>query len=133
MRLCPSLLITASLLVLLTGCRQSSPPTESDWTLYGRTTDEQRFSPLTQINDQNIAQLGLTWSRELGTTRGLEATPLESEGIIYTTGEWSVAFALDARSGRILWTFDPKVDRSIARTICCDVVNRGVALYRGKV
>ena len=133
MRLCPSLLITASALVLLTACRQSSPPTESDWTLYGRTTDEQRFSPLTQINDQNIAQLGLTWSRELGTTRGLEATPLESEGIIYTTGEWSVAFALDARSGRILWTFDPKVDRSIARTICCDVVNRGVALYRGKV
>jgi quinohemoprotein ethanol dehydrogenase len=105
----------------------------ADWPLYGGTTDEQRFSPLTQINDQNIAQLGLKWSRELGTTRGLEATPIVSGGVIYTTGEWSTAYALDARDGKILWTFDPKVDRGRARTICCDAVNRGVALYHGKV
>jgi quinohemoprotein ethanol dehydrogenase len=101
--------------------------------MYGRTNDEQRFSPLNQINEQNIGKLGLAWSKELGTTRGLEATPLVSNGVIYTTGEWSVAFALDAKSGEILWTFDPKVPRAIARTICCDVVNRGVALYDGKV
>jgi quinohemoprotein ethanol dehydrogenase len=118
---------------LLAGCSKSTPPTNADWAQYGRTTDEQRFSPLTQINEQNIGQLGLAWSRELGTTRGLEATPLESEGVLYTTGEWSVAFALDARDGKILWTFDPKVDRGRARTICCDAVNRGVALYHGKV
>ena len=70
---------------------------------------------------------------ELGTTRGLEATPLVSNGVIYTTGEWSVAYALDVKSGEILWTFDPKVPRARARTICCDAVNRGVALYNGKV
>ena len=74
--------------------------------------DEQRFSPLSQINEQNIGRLGLAWSKELGTTRGLEATPIVSNGVIYTTVEWSVALALDARSGAILWTFDPKVNRA---------------------
>ncbi len=96
-------------------------------------TDEQRFSPLTQINEQTIGQLGLLWSRELGVTHGLEATPLVANGVIYTTGQWSVAYALDARTGEILWTFDPKVSRANIRTICCDTVNRGVALYDGKV
>ena len=53
--------------------------------------------------------------------------------MIYTTGQWSVAYALDARTGKILWTFDPQVSRANVRTICCDIVNRGVALYEGKV
>jgi quinohemoprotein ethanol dehydrogenase len=88
---------------------------------------------LGQISEQNIGQLGLLWDRELGTTRGLEATPLVSNGVIYTTGEWSVAYALNAKTGEILWTFDPQVPRSRARTICCDVVNRGVAIYNGQV
>jgi len=101
--------------------------------MYGRTNDEQRFSPLKQINDQNVQKLGLVWSHEFGTNRGLEATPLVVNGVIYTTGEWSVVYALNARTGEILWTYDPKVPRSRARTICCDVVNRGVALYHGTV
>ena len=126
-------LITLALLLPVVGCSKSSPPAEADWTTYGRTNDEQRFSPLTQINEQNIGQLGLAWSRELGTTRGLEATPLLSDGVLYTSGEWSIAYALDAHNGKILWTFDPKVDRGRARRICCDAVNRGVALYDGKV
>jgi quinohemoprotein ethanol dehydrogenase len=130
-----SLLLVGSL--SLAACKKSSPSLASsgdaDWTTYGRTNDEQRFSPLDQINEQNIGQLGLQWSRELGTSRGLEATPLVSNGVIYTTGEWSVAYALDAKTGEILWTFDPKVPRARARFICCDVVNRGVALYHDKV
>jgi quinohemoprotein ethanol dehydrogenase len=130
-----------SILVLLVGCLiiggcgKSTPGADdgADWAMYGRTYDEQRFSPLSQINQQNIAHLGLAWSRELGTTRGLEATPVVAGGVIYTTSQWSVAYALDARNGKILWTFDPKVSRANVRTICCDTVNRGVALYRGKV
>jgi len=137
MRLSISLLLAGSLLISVVGCKKSPPPTAAgdgaDWAMYGRTTDEQRFSPLSQINEQNIGRLGLAWSKELGTTRGLEATPIVSNGVIYTTAEWSVALALDAKSGAILWTFDPKVNRAHARTICCDVVNRGVALYHGKV
>jgi quinohemoprotein ethanol dehydrogenase len=126
------------LLLLAIGACKKSPPTSgagvgADWTMYGRTNDEQRFSPLSEINERNIGQLGLLWDRELGTTRGLEATPLVSNGVIYTTGEWSVAYALDARTGEILWMFDPQVPRARVRTICCDVVNRGVALYNDKV
>jgi quinohemoprotein ethanol dehydrogenase len=130
-------LFVCSFVLTLGACKSSnSSKTVSDgtdWTMYGRTNDEQRFSPLDQISEQNVGQLGLLWSRELGTTRGLEATPLVLNGVIYTTGEWSVAYALDAKTGEILWTFDPKVPRARVRTICCDVVNRGVALHRGKV
>ena len=101
--------------------------------MYGRTYDDHRFSPLNQINEQTVGKLGLAWSRELGTTRGLEATPLVEDGVIYTTGSWSVVYAIDAKTGELRWTYDPKVPRERAFFICCDVVNRGVALYRGKV
>ena len=137
MRLSMRLLVFSSLVLSLAACQKpvssAAMSGAADWTTYGRTNDEQRFSPLNQINEQTIGQLGLLWDRELGTTRGLEATPLVSNGVIYTTGEWSVAYALDAKTGGILWTFDPKVPRARARTICCDVVNRGVALYNGKI
>ncbi|HEV8498578.1 MAG TPA: PQQ-dependent dehydrogenase, methanol/ethanol family, partial [Gemmatimonadaceae bacterium] len=105
----------------------------ANWLTYGRTYNEQRFSPLRQINDSTVGRLGLVWSHELPTTRGVEATPIVVDGVIYTTSSWSVVYAFDARSGRQLWMYDPKVDRSRTRTVCCDVVNRGLALYRGKV
>src|ERR1700722_9758845 len=130
------LLLTGSLVLALGGCRQSAPAAVdngADWTMYGTTNDEQRFSPLNQINEQSVSRLGLVWSMELGTTNGLEATPIVSNGVIYTTALWSVAYAVNARTGKILWTFDPKVPRSRARIICCDAVNRGVALYHGRV
>ena len=128
---------TASALLTLAACKSlnssKSFADSTNWSMYGRTNDEQRFSPLKQINDQNVQKLGLVWSHEFGTNRGLEATPLVVNGVIYTTSEWSVVYALNARTGEILWTYDPKVPRSRARTICCDVVNRGVALYHGTV
>lgn len=105
----------------------------SDWSMHGGNYQEQQFSPLKQINEENVWKLGLVWNHEFGTNRGLEATPLVVNGVIYTTIEWSVAYAMDARTGKVLWTFDPKVPRSRARRICCDVVNRGVAVYHNKV
>src|SRR5690242_14800803 len=105
----------------------------ANWLMNGRTYDDHRFSPLTQINEQTVSKLGLAWSREMGTTRGLEATPLVKDGVIYTTGSWSIVEALDAKTGEVRWTYDPKVPREQAYFICCDVVNRGVALYHGKV
>ena len=125
---------------LLAACKQSGFSESSknavepaDWSLHGGGYEEQQFSPLKQIDAANVRKLGLVWSHEFGTNRGLEATPLEVNGVIYTTVEWSVVYALDARTGKVLWSFDPKVPRSRARTICCDVVNRGVAFYKGKV
>ncbi len=103
------------------------------WLTYGRTYSEQRFSPLAQIDESNVSELGLAWAFEPGTKRGLEATPIVVGGTIYTTGTWSVIFAIDARTGDLKWRYDPRVPRETAGIACCDVVNRGVAVYKGRV
>lgn len=105
----------------------------SNWLTHGRTYDEQRYSPLAQINEINVSQLGLAWSFDVESTRGLEATPLVVDGIIYTTGAWSVVYAINAKTGKLLWRYDPEADRSRAVHACCDVVNRGLALWQGKL
>jgi quinohemoprotein ethanol dehydrogenase len=104
-----------------------------NWLSHGRTPAEQRFSPLDRIRPSNIAKLGLAWSYETRTRRGLEATPLVVDGVLYATGTWSVVYALDAKSGRELWRYDPKVAREVGRKACCDVVNRGVAYFDGRI
>ena len=104
-----------------------------NWMSYGRTYGEERFSPLKQINDQNVAKLGLAWYFDLDTRRGQEATPLVIDGVMYFTSAWSKVFALRAATGEKLWSFDPKVDPGWAVNACCDVVNRGVAAWNGKV
>ncbi|REJ84196.1 MAG: PQQ-dependent dehydrogenase, methanol/ethanol family [Acidobacteria bacterium] len=104
-----------------------------DWLSYGRTYKEQRYSPLDQITSENVDQLGIAWVYELGSKRGIEATPLVVDGVLYTTGAWSVVYALDVVTGEPLWTHDPDVPREVAQKACCDVVNRGAALYEGKI
>jgi len=104
-----------------------------NWMTYGRTYDEQRFSLLNQINDSNVPQLGLAWYFDLDTRRGQEATPVVVDGVMYFTTAWSKVFALNAASGQLLWSFDPKVPGAWAVNACCDVVNRGVAVWNGKV
>ena len=104
-----------------------------NWMSHGRTYDEQRYSPLAQIDTENVADLGLAWSYDLGTDRGVEATSIMVDGILYATSSWSIVVALDARTGRELWRFDPKVDKQKSLHTCCDVVNRGVAVWEGKV
>ena len=104
-----------------------------DWITHGRDYAETRFSPLKQINAENANQLGLAWSFDTGTDRGLEATPLIVDGVMYTTGSWSIVYALDARTGKQLWKWDPQVPRRYGAKACCDVVNRGVAVYKGRV
>ena len=104
-----------------------------DWLTYGRSYAEQRHSPLTQINRDSLSDLGLAWTIDLGTKRGIQSTPLVVDGIMYLTGPWSILYAIDVRKGELLWTFDPEVDRDKAIVFCCGVVNRGPALYRGSV
>lgn len=105
----------------------------SEWLTHGRTWREQRFSPLDTVNTKNVDELGLAWHYELDTDRGQEATPLVIDGVIYFTSAWSKAFALDARTGEELWTFDPEVPRRYGVNACCDVVNRGLAAWGDKV
>jgi PQQ-dependent dehydrogenase (methanol/ethanol family) len=104
-----------------------------NWLAHGRTYDEKRFSPLTAINDENISELGLAWYFDTQTNRGLEASPIVVDGIMYTTGSWSIVFANDAKTGEPIWQYDPKVPKEWGANACCDVVNRGVALWEGAI
>jgi quinohemoprotein ethanol dehydrogenase len=104
-----------------------------NWLSHGRTYDEQRFSPLAEISTSNVSTLGLAWSLDLDTTRGQEATPLVADGVLYSTSAWSKVQAIDAATGRLLWQYDPKVPGETGVKACCDVVNRGVALWKGRV
>lgn len=141
-----SVLTLQALLLLLPACaRQQSPPTVDDialraaaqspaeWLSVGRDQAETRFSPLQQISSSNVQRLGLAWSYDTRSLRGLEATPLVANGVMYASSDWSNVFALDARTGRELWRWDAQADRVRGNRACCDVVNRGVALYKGKV
>ena len=105
----------------------------ANWLTYGRTYSEQRFSPLKSIDENSVSKLGLAWFYDLETKRGVEATPLVKDGVIYTSSAWSVVYAFDAKTGTKLWEYDPKVPKDHAKYVCCDVVNRGVALYKNRV
>ena len=109
------------------------------WVSYGNDLAERRYSPLDQIDAGNVNRLGLSWTYVVGDGGGnQEATPLAWNGTLYGITNWSIVFAVDARTGIERWRYDPQVDRTFAtpgqnRGICCGVVNRGVALYDGKV
>jgi quinohemoprotein ethanol dehydrogenase len=106
----------------------------ANWLTYGRTYDEQRFSPLKQINPGNVGQLRLAWHYDLDAAhRVQETTPLIVDGVMYVTSAWSKVFALDPATGKEIWRFDPAVPGSTGVRGCCDVANRGVAFWNGKV
>jgi quinohemoprotein ethanol dehydrogenase len=136
-------------LFLFTSCSQEKPAgwidyerlnnqDSKDWLTLGGNQMMQHYSPLNTINKSNVKDLGFAWeydaSTYIGTVpRGLEATPIVVDGIMYTSGAWGAVYALDAKTGKELWTYKPKVDASYGRRACCDVVNRGVAVWEGKV
>ena len=107
--------------------------TPAEWLGYGFDREETRHSPLTGISKENIADLGVAWTYDLATSRGVESTPIVIDGVMYVTSAWSIVYALDAKTGEELWVYDPGVDRAVGVNACCDVVNRGVALYDGKL
>jgi len=112
---------------------QAAAEQDAHWPNHGRTSDEQRYSPLDQINARTVSGLGLAWYADLPTERGVEATPIEVDGVIYNTLPFNVTTAYDARTGRILWTYDPEISPQTGRLACCDIVSRGVAVSNGKV
>ena len=103
------------------------------WMSHGRTYSEQRFSPLDSISKTNVGTLGLGWFADIDTDRGQEATPIVVDGVLYVSTAWSRVKAFDARTGQALWSFDPQVPGEWGVNACCDVVNRGVAVWKGKV
>jgi quinohemoprotein ethanol dehydrogenase len=114
--------------------RNAAKSDGSEWISYGFTPQETRYSPLSQINASNVAKLGLAWSYEVGPGGGgQEATPLVHNGVIFSITQWSNVFAVDARTGKEKWKWDPEVNQNIRSKICCGIVHRGIALYDGKV
>jgi quinohemoprotein ethanol dehydrogenase len=135
----------AAVAMVLAGCQGKGPAavdaqrlTAADkepgnWMSHGRTYSEQRFSPLDKVNTDNVKDLGLAWSFELSTNRGVETTPIVVDGVMYVTSSWSLVYALNAKTGELLWKYDPQVDKAVGHNACCDVVNRGVAVWKGRV
>ncbi|HUN25274.1 MAG TPA: PQQ-dependent dehydrogenase, methanol/ethanol family [Steroidobacteraceae bacterium] len=111
-----------------------SPANAGQWMSYGRDYSEQRYSPLDQINVENVSQLGLTWYADLAERGGAyETTPIAVDGELFVTSPWSKVYAFDARTGKRLWKYDPMVPGRWAVNLCCGIVNRGVAVWKGKV
>ncbi len=142
-KFCSFAMPLALMVGILAGCGQKSAEVvdddtlraadtdANDWLTYGRTYSEQRFSPLKQIDENSVGRLGLVWSYDMGVKRALESTPLVKDGVMYVTSAWSLVYAMDAKTGKLLWKYDPKAAKDHARYMCCDVVNRGVAMYKG--
>src|SRR5436305_4093928 len=109
--------------------------TGDEWLTYGLTPGETRYSPLKQIDASNVSRLGLSWSYDIGMGGGnQEGTPLVVNGTIYGITNWSIVYAVDARTGKEKWRWDPEVNRqAVQPKVCCGIVNRGLAVYQGKV
>lgn len=103
------------------------------WFTTGGQFGETHYSTLDQINRETVKDLGFAWDYDLFTTRGIESTPVIVDGVAFGTGNWGVTYAVDAKTGDEVWVFEPEVDRQTAKDACCDIVNRGVAVWNGKV
>src|ERR1700730_3994249 len=104
-----------------------------NWFTLGRDGNQTYFSPLSMIDEGNVGRLGFAWAYDLGTARGQEATPIVVDGVMYTSGYVGIVYALDAATGQEIWRFDPHVATRSMRNACCDAVNRGVAVWQGRV
>jgi len=103
------------------------------WFAPGRDEEGDYYSPLAEINQETVGRLGFAWEYKLGTRRGLEATPVVVDGVMYTSGNWGKVYALEATTGREVWRYDPEVPGQWGRYPCCDVVNRGIAVRDGRI
>ncbi|HTM94558.1 MAG TPA: PQQ-binding-like beta-propeller repeat protein, partial [Croceibacterium sp.] len=110
-----------------------APANVGDWLSYSRTWDEQRFSPLDQINENTVKDLGLAWYDDLETYRGVQASPLVIDGVLYNESIYNVVTAYDGKTGKKLWTFDPQVGPEWARLACCGPSARGIAAWKDKI
>ena len=105
----------------------------AQWATYGGSYSEQRFSPLKSINTTNVGKLGLAWFAAYDTNLDQHGTPLYVDGVIYVSTAWDKVYAFDAKSGKQLWQYNPKVPGEWLRNVCCGNVSRGIAAYNGKI
>jgi len=103
------------------------------WLTGGRDYQQSYSSPLKSINKENVQQLGFAWQYDLDTTQGFESTPTVVDGVMFSSGPKGAVYALDAKTGKPRWNFEPEIDPAIMRKACCGPVNRGVAVWQGSV
>ena len=104
------------------------------WLTYGKSQGETRYSPLKQIDTSNVKRLGLAWSYVVGAGGGnQEGTPLVWNNTIYGITTWSVVYAVDGRTGKEIWRWDPEINQSAVRLRAGNIVNRGIAIYNGMI
>lgn len=138
--------ILMTIFMVSISCQREQPPTvfddraiadesrTADWPAYGRTHNERRFSPLTDINADNVASLKVDWYMDLPNDVGLVSTPLVVNSILYFTGTMNVVRAADAVTGELIWTFDPEVGKVIGKERQVGWAHsRGISYYEGKV
>ena len=140
----PSRLVLALTLLLLAACERGPAAIDrarllaaarhpQQWLTTGGDFGKTHYSGLDAIDAASVSRLGYAWGLDTDTTRGLEATPIVVDGVMYASGVAGRVYALDAASGKQLWRFEPQVDPRAYRATCCDQVNRGVAVWRGRV
>jgi quinohemoprotein ethanol dehydrogenase len=130
MRALCAAMVCGFLLAMATAIAADNP---DNWPASGRDQEGTYYSPLTKLTSKNIGRLGFAWQYDLGTYRGQEATPIVIDGVMYTSGTWGYVYAVDAATGKQLWRYDPGARHLAARNPCCDLVNRGVAVWKGRV
>ena len=114
--------------------KKAGTPNDSlpgSWLTYGKSQSEQRYSPLKQIDTSNVKRLGLAWSYVVGPGGySQEGTPLVWNNTIYGSTTWSLVYAVDGRTGKEIWRWDPEVNQATTKGI---TANRGLALYQGMI
>jgi len=105
----------------------------SDWLIYGGNYAGTWFSPLKQIDATNVSKLAPVWAFSMGVLGGQDGIPVVNNGVMYITSAWSKLFALDARTGSLLWMYEAELPENISAMLCCYVVNRGVAVLGDRV
>jgi quinohemoprotein ethanol dehydrogenase len=125
--------LVAAAASIAAGPTDSGRVTANNWTTDGGTYSAQRYSPLKRINEHNVKALGLDWFYDLDTLRGVEATPLAVDGVLYDISAWDITYAFDVKTGKLLWTYDPQVPKEMGRIACCEPVSRGLAWWQGHV
>ncbi len=105
------------------------------WAMYGRGYDNTRYSPLKQITPQNVGQMKLAYSFQLGSLRSNESSPIVIGDTMYVSTSWGpkYVYALDAATGQRKWTYEPEIPDDVLQYACCDVNSRGVSFADGKI
>src|SRR4026209_1324533 len=111
-----------------------APENTGEWLTYGRNYRNWRYSPLSEITPENAAKLAPVCAMSTGGQfGGLEATPLFRDGVLYFTADYARTFAVDAKSGNIIWRYEPEYEQGFNAVLCCGPISRGLALKDGLV